>query len=200
MDVDLLRHSLTAGNLAHRYVGRTDEPLCAEGLARIRQLGCFPEVGQVTVSPLRRVRETAALLFPQARQIIRPDLREMDFGDFEGRTATEMMQDPAYIAWVDSGCRISCPNGESLAEFSRRTCLAFDEAIRDALQQVEKHLVLVAHGGTIMAVMHRFARPRQNEFAWQVKPLQGYKALLSETGWLTSPELTWYRKLEVFSL
>ena len=33
-----------------------------------------------------------------------PGLREMDFGDFEGRSAAELKEDVRYHAWVDSWC------------------------------------------------------------------------------------------------
>ena len=48
----LIRHGKTAGNLAGRYIGcRTDEPLCPEGIAQLRE-GRYPAVQRVFASPL----------------------------------------------------------------------------------------------------------------------------------------------------
>ena len=42
----LIRHGKTAGNLAGRYIGcRTDEPLCPEGIAQLRE-GRYPAEGR----------------------------------------------------------------------------------------------------------------------------------------------------------
>lgn len=47
----LIRHGKTAGNLAGRYIGcRTDEPLCPEGIAQLRE-GRYPAVERVFASP-----------------------------------------------------------------------------------------------------------------------------------------------------
>ena len=89
MQILFFRHSMTAGNLEHRYLGcKTDEPLCQEGIAFAKQQvkqGSFPLPEQVFVSPMRRCRETASILFPNLKQQIHPDLRECDFGMFEGK-------------------------------------------------------------------------------------------------------------------
>ena len=80
----LIRHGKTAGNLAGRYIGcRTDEPLCPEGIAQLRE-GRYPAVERVFASPLRRCRETARLLYPAMEMEIVEDFRECDFGAFEG--------------------------------------------------------------------------------------------------------------------
>ena len=88
MELVLLRHGSTSGNAEHRYVGRTDEPLSQAGAREARESGGREDVGCVYVSPLQRARQTAAICFPRARQMVVDGLREMDFGDFEGRTLT----------------------------------------------------------------------------------------------------------------
>ena len=207
MEIFLVRHGQTAGNLAGRYIGRTDEPLCEEGVAYARQTGVFPGIGCVYVSPMRRAGETAAILFPNARYIVCSDLREMDFGDFEGRSADEMADDSAYRTWVDGGCLDACPNGESAAEFSARICSAFDKIVQDAVSdgknkecQKDGRLIIVAHGGTIMALMFKYARPLRNYFDWHVKNIQGWHSYLDENMWDKEPALTSYDKLEVLDL
>ena len=164
MRIVLLRHGLTAYNEEHRYQGRRDIPLSPAGKAMLRRADYAPET--VYVSPLTRARETAAILFPEARQTPVRDLREVSFGVFEGRTYEEMAQDPDYRAWVDSGGVVGCPGGESRADFSARVCRAFSALVDGALERGEECLTVVAHGGTQMAVMERCALPRKGYFEW----------------------------------
>lgn len=174
MQVTLIRHGKTAGNSELRYIGRTDEPLAPEGIAQVEAAGVDPALSTVYVSPLQRTRQTAALLFPNARQIVVDDLREMDFGDFEGRSYNEMADDAAYRAWVDSDCLTPCPNGESREEFARRVCAAFEGIVRETAMRGETALTFVVHGGTVMAVLERFARPPRDYYDYSVKNCRGY--------------------------
>ena len=107
-----------------------------------------------------------------ARQAVEDGLREMDFGDFEGRTYDELKHDPAYCAWLDSGGETACPNGESRAQFCARVCQAFERLVDDALSRGERRLVIVAHGGTQMAALSRFAEPHRDYYGWNA-PLGG---------------------------
>ena len=93
MLIVLLRHGETAYNEQHRYQGASDVPLSERGRAKLRTADNAPD--EVIVTPLCRTKQTAAILFPNAKQIVCDDLREMDFGDFEGRTYDEMKNDGA---------------------------------------------------------------------------------------------------------
>lgn len=161
MLIYLIRHGATAWNEERRYQGLTDLPLSNAGRGALRQADFSPEI--VYVSPLIRARETAAILFPEAEQIMIPGFREMNFGAFEGRTAAEMEHDPAYRAWVASGCAGRCPGGESLAEFSDRVWAVFVKL----LELETDRLVIVAHGGVQMAILERYAKPSRDYFHWQ---------------------------------
>ena len=197
MEVILLRHGETAGNLAGRYIGCTDEPLDEAARRRLREAEPFTGVSHVLVSPLRRAVETAHLLFPGAALTICQDLREIDFGDFEGRTAQEMTDDPAYREWVKGGCLGPCPRGESLDRFIERTCAAFALAVRKSIARKEARLFVVANGGSIMAIMGRYAKPRRPFFDWHLKNCCGYRAWLDPAGWVTVPSLQDYSRWEL---
>lgn len=164
MKIYLLRHGETRYNAEKRYLGRTDVPLSPEGREKLIQADFSPEA--VYVSPLRRTAETAEILFPEARLIPVPDMREMDFGIFEGRTYLEMAGLPEYREWVDGGCLGQIPGGEGKADFCERVCVAFAALADRAAEDGEKHFVIVAHGGTQMAVMERYALPRGDYFDW----------------------------------
>ena len=182
MTVELIRHGETALQAEKRYQGTTDEPLSPAGIAMLKQ--CGRDVPRVYVSPRLRARQTADILFPTAEQIVIDGFAEMDFGAFEGRNYQEMEQDAEYRAWVDGGCTGRCPGGESREGFSARVCEAFEKLMdRDDSQE----LVIVAHGGTMMAVLERFGRPAREYYAWQRPCGAGW--LLDADDWKTGRTL-----------
>ena len=164
MKIWLLRHGATVYNDGCRYQGRLDAPLSPQGLAALRRADFDP--GVVYVRPTLRTRQTAAVLFPEAQLVEIPGLREMDFGAFEGRNAQELADDPAYLAWVEGGCTDQTPGGESRAAFSDRVCGAFAGLVDAALDKGESQLVILAHGGTQMATLERYALLRRDYFQW----------------------------------
>lgn len=157
MRVLLLRHGATEGNEQRRYVGRrTDDPLSPKGRRQCLRAGVCESVAKVYASPMLRARQTAKLCFPHARVVPVDGLQEFDFGEFEGRTADDMTDDAAYRAWVEGYCMGLCPGGESLDDFVWRTKKALTTVFHVACEQSEKLVVIVAHGGTIMAALDGF--------------------------------------------
>ena len=114
-------------------------------------------------------------------------LEEMDFGDFEGRSANDMEHDPAYRAWVDTMCQGPCPNGESQTQFIRRVTAAFARLL-DAAAVKETNLTIVAHGGTQLVVLSAFADPKKPYFDWSVPC--GHSYVLDASRWPTERRLT----------
>ncbi len=170
MRVLLMRHAATAGNERRCYVGRrTDEPLSERGIEQCRCAVVPTEVHKVYASPLLRARQTATLCFPDAQVVCVKGLEEFDFGDFEGRTADEMEHDIAYRSWVETGCTGRCPGGESLQEFVERSKAALNDVLLGAHAHGEEQVVLVLHGGTIMAALDGF-------FHMHVCNCEGYTA------------------------
>lgn len=171
MKIYLIRHGLTQGNLEGRYIGcRTDEALCEKGVALLGAL-CLPRVRRVFVSPMKRCVQSARILYPGVEQEIVPDFRECDFGAFEGKNYAELNGDGDYQAWIDSGGELPFPGGESREAFAARSVRAFEALDPFAL---EEDCALVVHGGTIMAVMEAFARPRGSYFDFQLKCGEGF--------------------------
>lgn len=163
MTVYLIRHGQTRGNLERRYIGSTDQPLCPQGREALDgRRG--PAVSAVYVSPLRRCRETAALLYPDMPQVVAEDLREWAFGAFEGHTYEELRDDPAYQAWLDTAGTSAPPGGEAKADVARRVTAAFrDIAARHGESDA---IALVVHGGTVMALLEAL-EDRHEFYRWQ---------------------------------
>ena len=139
--VELIRHGETELQAQGRYQGSVDVPLSGEGRRKLsagRESlstdGIYRDPAVVYVSPLKRARETASILFPEAVQVVIPGFSEMNFGKFEGRNYKEMENDPDYRAWVAGMCLGKCPGGESRDEFCARTCEAFLEVLRQVPQ------------------------------------------------------------------
>ena len=187
MTVWLIRHGRTEWNDTGRYQGQTDLPLSNEGAAELARAPFSPKT--VYVTPLKRTQETARILFPDARQIVIDDLREMDFGVFEGRTYIEMENDAQYREWVEDKCRGRCPGGESREEFAARVCAAFEKLMDES----EGDVVIVAHGGTQMSVMERFAVPHEPYFSRNAKNGTGYE--LDASNWRSDRALSLIRRV-----
>lgn len=176
MQIYLFRHGQTPGNAASRYLGVTNEPLSELGIQTAQAAGYDPTVTEVLVTPLLRTQMTAAILFPNARQVVCPGLREMDFGVFEGRSAREMSDDPDFRWWVEqTRCMGPCPHGEARMVFQHRVCAAFRREVEKAMEAKAERLYLVVHGGTIMSIMSRFVRPETDYFDWRLGNCQGYR-------------------------
>lgn len=183
LSIVLLRHGKTAGNLEGRYNGRTDDPLCAEGVHEAESAGHYPDIRLVYSSPMLRARQTAEICFPNAERITINDLREMDFGDFEGRTAQEMENDAAYREWVAGGCADRCPNGEGIPNFASRAAAAFAGAMEDAISRGAHAVGFAVHGGVIMAIMTAFSGSDVPYHTWYVLNCGGYRITIDEAKW-----------------
>lgn len=200
MELYLIRHSKTAANAEGRYMGKTDVPISEQGAEMARAGGVFEGVDEVFVSPMLRARQTAAILFPNATQRVVDDLREMDFGDFEGRTADEMAQDADYGAWVQGGGLGVCPGGESFGDVARRTGDALAAILRQAKQDGASRVITVTHGGVIMALMARFAVPGSDPFAYYAKNCGGYRVELDDGFFGPGGAFSSFDKLEKLDL
>ena len=161
----LIRHGITEGNNALHFSGSgTDEPLTREGREALKEVEGAVRGSMLFVSPMTRALETAAIMFPGVKPVIINDLREMHFGKFEGKNHKMLDGDPEYQAWLDSGGYDAIPGGESIASFSARTWQGFKEAVCQAAEKGEGTICIVAHGGTIMAIMSKLTGENYFDF------------------------------------
>jgi broad specificity phosphatase PhoE len=115
----LARHGETEWSASGRHTSRTDLPLTDNGRRHARRLA--PRLGDrrfalVLTSPLRRALETCELAGLGDQAETRDDLREWDYGVYEGLTTAEIQgQRPGWSLWRDG-----CPNGEIAAEVGAR--------------------------------------------------------------------------------
>lgn len=171
MKLLFIRHGATAGNLEKRYIGRTDEPLCSQGIDELKRME-YPVFDVLVSSPMRRCVQTAQILFPAQVYHICEAFRECDFGDFEGRNYIELNGNPAYQAWINSGGSMPFPNGESPADFRRRCCDGFQK-MTDAYSEM-KSMTFIIHGGAIMAILSHFVIPQRDYYDWMTANAHGW--------------------------
>ena len=144
----ILRHGPTAWNVARRLQGHVDEPLSDAGrtVVGLWRLPAGAESLRWVASPLRRAWETAAILglSPQAE----PRLREMSWGDWEGRTLPELLEAGLMTVAHDRiGLDFRAPGGESPRDVQTR--------LRPWLAEVAaigRPTGAVAHAGVIRAI------------------------------------------------
>jgi broad specificity phosphatase PhoE len=115
----LVRHAQTEWSRDGRHTSHTDVALTAVGrtiaaglAARLREW----EFELVLCSPARRARETCELSGLGERAQVCEDLREWNYGEYEGLTTTQIQAErPGWLLWRDG-----CPGGESPAEVGTR--------------------------------------------------------------------------------
>ena len=178
----LIRHGMTEGNRHQRYIGVTDEPLCPEGIERLKNI-TYPKPQAIFVSPLRRCQETAEILFPEKPVHIIEELVECDFGEFENKNYKELSDDPRYQAWIDSNGIMAFPGGESKEECAVRNLEGFQRAVTTCIRENISEAALVVHGGTIMNIMEEYADIQKPFYEWHVRNGGGYEVELDENLW-----------------
>jgi alpha-ribazole phosphatase len=178
MELILLRHSITRGNLERRFMGTTDQPLAPEGEALARAVApILPPVEEIYCSPLLRCRQTAALLWPGAAQTVVDALRETDFGPFEGKNHRELAGTPLYQAWLEGRTEVDgIPLGEDPRYCAARSEKALEDILARSGAKGHRRAAVVSHGGPLMAIMARFGRPqRENCYDWAAPNCGGWR-------------------------
>lgn len=143
----LVRHCEPAEDARGRCYGSLDVGLSEAGMLHARELAAHLDgYDAVWTSPRLRARQTAAALTPSPQ--VDDDLRELDFGELEGRTFDEIAarEPELYRAWMETPTRVRFPGGESYADLKER-------AVRSLERIWAEHevAVVVTHGGVIRA-------------------------------------------------
>lgn len=173
--IHLLRHGHTEGNEKRLYYGRTDIPLSPGGKEKLRQMrarGGYPaaEGCRVYISGMGRTVETLGILYGDLSHEAVPELREMDFGDFEMQTYETLKDREDFRLWMSGNSLENvCPGGESPNQMAARVIPAFEE-----LAEREEDALVVCHGGVIAVIMaHLFSGEKTIE-EWIPEPGEGY--------------------------
>jgi broad specificity phosphatase PhoE len=146
----LARHGETEWSLSGQHTGTTDIPLTDMGRRQAELLRPRMEerdYALVLTSPLGRARETCALAGLDAHAEIDEDLREYDYGDYEGITTKDIrVERPDWYLWRDG-----CPGGEMPEDAGRRA----DRLIERVLA-AEGDVALFGHGHMLRVIGARW--------------------------------------------
>ena len=129
----LIRHGETEWSASGKHTSRTDVALTEKGIERAAELGSFlagTPFCAVFRSPMRRARETCELAGFGPSAVVEDDLREWDYGVYEGRTTREIQQEiPGWSVWTHA-----IEGGESLEQVGARA----DRVIAAALEAADE--------------------------------------------------------------
>lgn len=149
-EIWLIRHGETEWSLSGQHTSRTDIPLTAAGEASAKELRSrLKDVRfeAVYVSPAQRAIETCRLAGFESTAMIDPNLREWDYGVYEGKTTAEIQKEiPGWSVWTSP-----LPEGESLDSVGGRA----DAVIHTATQHSGK-VALFAHAHILRILAARW--------------------------------------------
>jgi broad specificity phosphatase PhoE len=139
----LARHGETEWTVTRRHTSRTDVPLTPTGEEQAQALGRLLaglQVDRVLSSPMARALDTARLAgFGGLLEKV-DALRELDYGDYEGLTTSQIReQRPGWDLFRDG-----CPGGETVADVAARMRPLLAE-----ISQTDQTVVLFGHGHSL---------------------------------------------------
>jgi probable phosphoglycerate mutase len=149
-EILLVRHGETEWSRSGQHTGRTDIPLTDEGRHHAKLLGerlAGRKFGRVLSSPLSRALETCRLAGYGEQAELRDELREWDYGEYEGLTTPQIRETrPGWTVWRDG-----CPGGETAADVGARV----DPVVAE-LRECTEDAIVFAHGHVLRVLAARW--------------------------------------------
>lgn len=177
----LIRHGETNWNKKKRYSGLADVALNTRGrrqAGRLRERLKGEVIHKVYSSDRKRAAQTAAIIFQKTAIDKVPDLKEMDFGVFEGLTYKQVMKKypSIYKKWLGNPFGVTIPEGEGLSAFGMRV----SGAIKRILScNRGKTVAVVSHGGAISVFINKITK---SEDFWGLIPSSASISIIEFTG------------------
>jgi broad specificity phosphatase PhoE len=150
VNVFAIRHGETAWSLSGQHTGTTDIPLTDNGrrLAdRMRPVLAKEAFALVLVSPMQRARETCQLAGCGGSAVVDDDLKEWNYGQYEGQTTEQI--DSVVPGWLIF--RDGCPGGETPEQVGERV-----DRVIARTRKVEGNVALFAHGHLLRVLASRW--------------------------------------------
>lgn len=184
--IKIIRHGKTHANFNSSYIGLTDFPLCSQGIRELKEKKekyDYGNVQKVYTSPLLRCKQTADIFFPDSLCVNVNEMREMCFGQFEGKTTAELQNDKKYIEWLKGGLDNAPPSGESIREVIGRSFQGFSYIIKDMMSEGFTNCALVTHGGIIMNSLACFGLPKDKPGQFTTDFGEGFELFITASMW-----------------
>lgn len=151
----LVRHGETEWSLSGAHTSRTDIPLTDHGRKRAEELRDFlrgKAFDAVLTSPMQRARETCEIAGLGGQAVVDDNLREWDYGIYEGKTTPEIReQQPGWSVW-DSPIE----GGESVEHVGERTDAVIEHALQAAQDGTNGRVALFAHAHVLRILAARW--------------------------------------------
>lgn len=168
----LVRHGETEWNKSLRYQGHQDIPLSEEGRVQAGKIArrlAGEKIDAAYASDLSRALETAKAItaYHSLEVVIMPELRETNFGQWEGLTYGEIDRQFHEImsGWRSNPRDTKIPGGESLGEVADR-CWKGISRIVDG--NPNRNVLVVAHGGIIRIAVATVLGMNLNDY-WKIR-------------------------------
>jgi len=136
----LIRHGETAWTISGQHTGSTDIPLTQKGIEDTKKLGTFLQAqnfAAVFVSPLGRSIETCQHVGLMKKAQVDEDLKEWNYGKYEGLTSKEITEtNPTWTIFTEGA-----PEGESLLDIKTRA-----DRFLKKIEKIEGDIAVFSHG------------------------------------------------------
>ena len=150
MEILLARHGETEWSRDLKHTSYTDLPLTERGRAEaelLRPVLAGRNFARVLSSPLERALETCRLAGLRDEAELTDDLREWNYGEYEGITTAEIHRErPDWYLWRDG-----CPGGETAQEVGDRV-----DRVIASVGELDADVALFAHGHLLRVLAARW--------------------------------------------
>ncbi|MBN2072839.1 MAG: alpha-ribazole phosphatase [Actinobacteria bacterium] len=175
----LIRHGQTEWNKEGRYQGGMDTELTGTGIEQAKLAAEYlsqVDFSNIYSSPLKRAVDTAEIISrgESHRIIVRDDLREMNFGRWEGLKFSEInnQYNEDYQNWLRDPYNNRPAGGESFEELSIRALREADNIVAENENKIESSVAVITHGGVILALL----------VCWLQIPVSRWKSIIQRQG------------------
>jgi broad specificity phosphatase PhoE len=146
----IVRHGATEWSLSGQHTSRTDLPLLEKGREQVAEIGrklSGEHFGLVLCSPLLRARETCRLAGYGHEADLTDDLREWEYGEYEGLTTPQIWENaPEWDLWRDG-----CPGGETPVQVGARV-----DRLLARFAEIDGEGLAFAHGHVLRVLTARW--------------------------------------------
>lgn len=165
--VIFVRHGQTDDNISGRISGQGPVPLNTRGQEQARLDGeVLAPLGvtRLLSSPVVRAWQTAEIIASRLQLEIEPlpALREVGYGDWEGKRFSDVRSDPTAHQVMHNPIQAVFPHGEGLLSVQQRGVRTVESVRRTA--PADAVIVMVSHGDTIRTTLAHYLGMAFNDY------------------------------------